>query len=430
MAAIDALPGSLQQGIDDRLAWRTNAPVLYDILISCTLEWPALTVAWLPDTPGKNARLAIGTHTDGSAQHEVIVVELSCKADERIQASPWVRWNIEGMGDAEGFGCTPLPVGAPGPLRPVVRLRHPTEVNRVAPCLHKPSLLATKAATGNVYLFDYEAERQTGEVRSQTSLSAPSEPVDGFALCWSPLQKHLLASGGNDGKLCVWDVTAPRDVAPLRHHLAHEGGLCDLAFSRLEPSLLASVGDDREFRLWDERSALKPQVAQRVSDDEVYTVDWSWHDAHAVATAGKDGEVRVWDMRYFKTPTRSLRSHKGSVVAVRWAPCRATRLASCSSDSRLILWDLDPQEDAEDLEGPEEDPAELIFAHGGHTQGVSDFAWSCVDDYLLCTVGEDNGLQIWQPNALFYLGDDQEESTPLPAIETPAKRARIADNVE
>ena len=29
--------------------WRVNSPYLYDVLMSHALEWPSLTVQWLPD---------------------------------------------------------------------------------------------------------------------------------------------------------------------------------------------------------------------------------------------------------------------------------------------------------------------------------------------------------------------------------------------
>lgn len=29
--------------------WKKNAPFLYDMILSTALEWPTLTVQWLPD---------------------------------------------------------------------------------------------------------------------------------------------------------------------------------------------------------------------------------------------------------------------------------------------------------------------------------------------------------------------------------------------
>jgi hypothetical protein len=29
--------------------WKKNVPYLYDVMVTHTLEWPSLTVQWLPD---------------------------------------------------------------------------------------------------------------------------------------------------------------------------------------------------------------------------------------------------------------------------------------------------------------------------------------------------------------------------------------------
>jgi len=409
-AEIDPRVTELDQDTKERLAWRKNAPVLYDLLVDCALEWPALSVAWLPDEPDEGCRLALGTHTDGSIPNEVIVAELRCTVESQLSGDPWQNWDVEGLGEAEGFGCVPTDDG--GPFQPVSRMQHPTEVNRIAPCPHRPQLLATKAATGAVFLFDYKAERSASAVSPDATLVMPGDGADGFALAWSGPQKNILASGGHDGRLCIWDVNvAPkaRASSPLHNFVAHSGAVCDLGFMCSKPGVLASVGDDKTLRLWDARS-VNQEVVATVSSDEVLSVDWNAHQDHTLATSGKDREVRVWDLRYLGTPLHTLRGHKGDVVAVQWAPQRETVLASCSSDSRLIIWDLAPKTDQP--EQPDDEMPELLFAHGGHVQAVSDFAWSEVDDYLMCSVASDNSFQVWQPSTFIYLADSDAESEP------------------
>eukprot|EP00927_Polykrikos_kofoidii_P006946 TRINITY_DN12826_c0_g1_i1.p1 TRINITY_DN12826_c0_g1~~TRINITY_DN12826_c0_g1_i1.p1 ORF type:complete len:497 (+),score=111.82 TRINITY_DN12826_c0_g1_i1:109-1491(+) len=426
--------------IDERLVWRKHAFFLYDLFLSCSLEWPALSVAWLPDVPGESARLALGFQTDGSAPHEVIVVELDCDVEERlVEANPWRSWNCDAIGDVEGFGCS-VPSGGV-PLRTVARLQHPTEVNRVVPCPHEAHLIATKAASGAVLLYDYKKEvgHVGGGSSPELTLSAPGDESDGFALTWSRLQRNTLASGGNDGRLCIWDVDAARSSsagAPLHCLKAHTGALCDLSFSSFAPGLLATVGDtDKELRLWDLRAAssasdvARSQISAVVSDDEVLSVDWNYTQEWLLATTGKDTKVNVWDSRSLKSPLHSLQGHRKEAVVVRWAPFRDGMLGSCSADGRLILWDLEPKE-AEDAEADGEDegnrdPPELLFSHSGHPEGhgVSDFAWSSVDHYLMCSVSEDNDLQIWQPSTVFYLESDAEDEEP--SSPPTAKRARV-----
>jgi hypothetical protein len=37
-----------KQILEEFLAWKRNVPFLYDLVITCALEWPLLTVQWFP----------------------------------------------------------------------------------------------------------------------------------------------------------------------------------------------------------------------------------------------------------------------------------------------------------------------------------------------------------------------------------------------
>lgn len=420
-SAIDGAEGLTADQAEEAIAWRVNAHLLYDLYFNCTMEWPALSVDWLPDEEGEPCRLAIGMQTDGNVPHELVVTELSCDVETCIGADPWRRWTMPGLGDIEGFGCLPR-ADAVAPLKTVARLAHPTEVNRVCPCPSRAQLLATKTADGAVLLFDYKAERSSSSASPDAVfLPKNGQAVDGFALDWSehtaPGGGNFVASGGNDGRLSAWRVeSAPqaRGTAPVFEVAnAHAGPLCGVSFapgtsSPPSSGSLASVGDDGFLRLWDLRDGTAPTSQLRISSDEVLAVSWSQLEPALIATGGKDRCVCVWDMRSLKEPLHRLKGHEGDVVAVHWAPFREGLLASCSGDKRLNLWDLDADalgaetEDDADTSAPE-----LLFSHAGHGAGVSDFSWNRSDDYLMCSVAEDNGLHIWQPSADVYLPEDQ-----------------------
>lgn len=36
------------------------------------------------------------------------------------------------------------------------------------------------------------------------------------------------------------------------------------------------------------------------------------------------------------------------------------------------------------------------FIHGGHTAKISDFSWNPVEPWVICSVSEDNIMQVWQ----------------------------------
>merc|ERR1719506_814858 len=168
--------------------WLVNAPLLYDYFLNVPLTWPALCVSWLPDIDDQLPRLAFGTNSDQN-QNEVVVCQLQAEQDLLIEENGgWKTWICDpGAAGTEsrGFGLNILD-GWSTPLSTIARLRHPTEVNKVAPCPHRPRLLATKAANGSVCLFDSGKERSPHDGPDATF--EPPEPVDGFALCWSVME--------------------------------------------------------------------------------------------------------------------------------------------------------------------------------------------------------------------------------------------------
>ncbi|RXM91067.1 Histone-binding protein RBBP4 [Acipenser ruthenus] len=62
-----------------------------------------------------------------------------------------------------------------------------------------------------------------------------------------------------------------------------------------------------------------------------------------------------------------------------------TRFSICSK-----IGEEQSPEDAED------GPPELLFIHGGHTAKISDFSWNPNEPWVICSVSEDNIMQVWQ----------------------------------
>merc|ERR1712039_509678 len=196
---------------------------------------------------------------------------------------------------------------------------------------------------------------------------------------------------------------------------------------------IATVGDvDRLLWLWDPRIGSTAQLSVVASTGEVLSVDWSRHREHVLATSGKDHDVRIWDIRHASAPTKILKGHENEAIVVRWAPFRDDLLASGSSDCRLNIWDLAANADLGPPEGSDDDEdvvPELLFSHAGHFSGVSDISWSPTDEYLMCSVDEDNALQIWQLSTAFYMEEsDSEPDEQLGSGEPLPKRPRGSED--
>ncbi len=48
-AADDALDNEEERIQEEYRVWKKNSTLLYDVVVTHSLEWPSLTVEWLPD---------------------------------------------------------------------------------------------------------------------------------------------------------------------------------------------------------------------------------------------------------------------------------------------------------------------------------------------------------------------------------------------
>src|SRR3712207_3422008 len=115
---------------------------------------------------------------------------------------------------------------------------------------------------------------------------------------------RLLASGGSDNDVLLWDVTdrsQPRRIGvPLR---AHSSKVHGVAFSP-NGDMLVSGGADGAIVLWDvaTRQMLgRPLVAH---NDWVWTVAFS-PDGHTVASGSRDTTLMLWEIN--ADPSRACR---------------------------------------------------------------------------------------------------------------------------
>lgn len=69
--------------------WKKNSPFLYDFLMTYEIEWPSLTVQWLPDTlvsTGNlekfyNPKFILGTQSDGCEPNYLMIAEATLPAE-------------------------------------------------------------------------------------------------------------------------------------------------------------------------------------------------------------------------------------------------------------------------------------------------------------------------------------------------------------
>ncbi|WP_026310909.1 WD40 repeat domain-containing serine/threonine protein kinase [Parafrankia elaeagni] len=200
--------------------------------------------------------------------------------------------------------------------------------------------------------------------------------------------RQVMAVGGADGTVQLWDVTDREDPDPLGEPLpAHEDLVFSVALSS-EGRTLATGSLDGSAKLWDVRDPARPlpHGALPEGHDGVYTLVFS-RDARTLATGGKDALVRLWNVTNSARPQpwgRPLTGHTGIVWAVAISPNDHT-LASAAGDGTVRLWDItDPA-----------DPDPLGPALTGHSHFVASLAFS-PDGHTVASGSWDRSIRLWE----------------------------------
>jgi hypothetical protein len=142
---------------------------------------------------------------------------------------------------------------------------------------------------------------------------------------------RVLAAGGGDGRIRLWDPAAGQELGELP---GHAGGVTALAFG-CDGLVLASGGRDGAVRLWD-RERRKELKAFTGHAGPVAAVAFA-PDNRTVASGGADQAIRFWETVNGEQRAR-LRGHGGAVTALAFAPGGRT-LGSGAWDGSVWLWD-------------------------------------------------------------------------------------------
>jgi|Transcript_11806 histone-binding protein RBBP4 len=389
--------------------WKKNTPFLYDLVITHALEWPSLTVEWLPErreASGRDystQRMVLGTHTSDGEQNYLMIAEVQLPLED---AEVDARNYDDAQGDAGGFGRTA------GKVQVVQHINHDGEVNRARAMPQNPSVIATKTVSAEVLLFDYtkHPSKPDDSGLCRPDLRLLGHKTEGYGLSWSAHREGHLLSGSDDAQICLWDVSgmtaksAKGSLDAKAIFKGHQNVVEDVAWHRRQPDIFGSVGDDQMLMLWDARQGggAGPTAQVQAHEAEVNALAFNPFNEHVVATASADRTVALHDTRNLSKRLHTFTNHTEEVFQIGWSPTNETILASCGADRRIMVWDLSHIGDEQDPEDAKDGPPELLFIHGGHTSKVSDFAWNPDDEFVCASVAEDNILQVWQMASNIY----------------------------
>ena len=162
-----------------------------------------------------------------------------------------------------------------------------------------------------VSLFNEEDSKHTA-----LQLQADDDRFCIFSLRFSANGDEILG-GGNNGYLYVYDRFAQQRSLRID---AHEDDVNAVAFVDTATHILASGGDDGLVKIWDRRS-LRESNPEPVGvfaghSDGITFID-AKDDARHIISNCKDQSIKLWDLRKFAS-NRSIEQTKSAVRGQQW----------------------------------------------------------------------------------------------------------------
>lgn len=166
----------------------------------------------------------------------------------------------------------------------------------------------------------------------------------------------LIATGGQDGKVMLWDA-ASRALQGTLEASGH--AVAAVAFSP-DGNLVAAAARGGGITLW--RSSSRERAAALAAGEDLSAMAFL-PDGARLAVGGREGAVAVWDLAQ-RTKVFSLEGHERDVYALAVSP-DGRILASGSQDDTVRLWNLETRKQVARLEGNGDDIHALAFAPDG-----------------------------------------------------------------
>jgi histone-binding protein RBBP4 len=359
--------------------------MLYDFLAVNKLDWPSLTMQWLPNENNNAHQMILGTYSIEDPNY-LVVASVDIPEDREDDDN--------------------LDLSFTGKLKVDLKISHIGEINCVRYMPQRPNMVATKTQMGDVLLFDLEkylsGEKESEDCSPELTLKLRKKQMGGNSISWSPLSEGLLISFSDDNRISLWDISElPENecLSSLYVFRGHKGVVEDVEWSHCHAAIFGSVGQDRQLLIWDnrkDRTTAPSMKLENAHPADVCCLSFNPFSEFLIATGSADQTIAIWDLRSLKTKVHSLDGDMGEVMRVKWSPSDPSILASSGTDSRMAIWDLSRVDSILDPDDLVDGPPELQFIHGGHTALVSDFSWNKTEPFVISSIDQDSGLHIWQ----------------------------------
>jgi len=244
------------------------------------------------------------------------------------------------------------------------------------------SLLAEGLVSGSLRV------RDTGKNKIIYTVEDCHSPCHRIGSCsWHP-KSALIATGSKDKTIAITDI---RTKEPVMYAFGHEQEVCGVKWD-LDGTLLASGGNDNQLIVWDSRALSRPLVQFREHKAAIKAIAWSPHRRGRLVSGGgtADKHLRFWDT---KTLSCIGKIDTGSQVCnVAWS-ANIDEIVSTHgfSQNQIVVWDTSYSTSSS---VPVSRPATPLATLRGHKSRVLHLAVS-PDGRSIATAAGDQTLRFW-----------------------------------
>ena len=170
---------------------------------------------------------------------------------------------------------------------------------------------------------------------------------------WHKQYDYLFGSVGNDGSLALFDIRNGASGLTKRVQGAHKGDVHAISFNPVSEHLLATGGADNVVNLWDMRKMDEKLHDFTGHTKEVLQVSWSPYNEAILGSCSADRRVNIWDVNQIgseQTPEEAENGppelffvhggHKASVSDFSWNMNEGYEgfMASVAEGNVLQVW--------------------------------------------------------------------------------------------